>query len=178
MKRKIDPFDYANTITKAVQSCALVTTKFGDKVNAMTIGWGMLGIEWNTPVFILFVRDHRFTKELVDASNEFTINIPLGVTSKKIFGVCGSESGRNIDKISKLGLTLETPDVISTPGIKELPLTLECKVIYKQKQDKNAITPENLAKFHPQNVDSYYHLANKDFHTAYYGEIVSAYIIE
>jgi len=32
--------------------------------------------------------------------------------------------------------------------------------------------------FHPQHFDSSFHGANKDFHTAYYGEIVGAYIIE
>lgn len=29
-----------------------------------------------------------------------------------------------------------------------------------------------------QDVDSSFHGANKDYHTAYYGEIVSAYIIK
>ena len=68
--------------------------------------------------------------------------------------------------------------MVSVPGIKELPLTLECKVIYKQKQDKDAITEENQIKFYPQDVDGSFHGANKDYHTAYYGEIVAAYIIE
>ena len=35
----------------------------------------------------------------------------------------------------------------SVPGVKELPLTLECKVVYKQAQDMNAMTEENKAKF-------------------------------
>ncbi|MCG4720341.1 flavin reductase family protein, partial [Bacteroides intestinalis] len=72
---------------------------------------------------------------------------------------------------------LEESNNISVPGIKELPLTLECRVIYKQEQDKNAITEENKKAFYPQDVDSSYHGANNDFHTAYYGEIIGAYII-
>lgn len=82
------------------------------------------------------------------------------------------------DKINLAGLTLETPENVSVPAIRELPLTLECRVIYKQKQNPQAITDENNQKFYPQNVDSSYHSANKDYHTAYYGEIVAAYIIE
>ena len=93
-------------------------------------------------------------------------------------GVCGTKSGHVSDKINELGLSLEEPNSISVPGIKELPLTLECKVIYKQKQDDNEITEEIKNTCYPQDVDSSFHGANKDFHIAYYGEIVSAYIIE
>jgi flavin reductase (DIM6/NTAB) family NADH-FMN oxidoreductase RutF len=83
-----------------------------------------------------------------------------------------------MDKFKELSLTTETPNIISVPGIKELPLTLECRVVYKQKQDENSVTEENRKNFYPQDVDSSFHGANKDYHTAYYGEIVSAYIIE
>lgn len=144
----------------------------------MTISWGMLGIEWAKPIFTIFVRENRFTKEQLEQNPEFTINIPYGVFDKKILGVCGIKTGRSTDKINDLNLMLETPNVISVPGIKELPLTLECRVIYKKKQDSQSITEENKTKFYPQDVDSSFHGANKDYHTAYYGEIVSAYIIE
>jgi len=40
------------------------------------------------------------------------------------------------------------------------------------------ITEENNKTFYPQDVDSLFCGSNKDYHTAYYGEIVSAYIIE
>lgn len=147
-------------------------------MNSMTISWGMLGIEWAKPIFTIFVRENRFTKEQLEQNPEFTINIPYGVFDKKILGVCGIKTGRSTDKINDLNLMLETPNVISVPGIKELPLTLECRVIYKKKQDSQSITEENKTKFYPQDVDSSFHGANKDYHTAYYGEIVSAYIIE
>ncbi|MCB6453646.1 hypothetical protein LI211_12720 [Erysipelatoclostridium ramosum] len=104
--------------------------------------------------------------------------MPLGAFDKKILGVCGTKSGRDIDKVKELGPTLEDPDKISVPGIKEPPLTLECKIVYQQVQDKNAITPNNLERFYPQDVDSSFYGANKDLHTAYYGQIINAYIIE
>lgn len=178
MKREIEVFDYAGEIMKGVKAGVLLTTKVEDKVNTMTISWGTLGIEWNKPIFTVFVRENRFTKEQLDKNPQFTINIPVGEFDKKILGVCGTKSGRNVDKISELNLTLEESNNISVPGIKELPLTLECRVIYKQEQDKNAITEENKKAFYPKDVDSSYHGANNDFHTAYYGEIVGAYIIE
>lgn len=178
MKKEIEVFDYANEIMKAVKTGVLLTTKADDKVNSMTIGWGTLGIEWSKPIFTVFVRENRFTKHQLEQNPEFTINIPYGAFDKKILGVCGTKSGRELDKIKELNLTLEKPNHISVPAVKELPLTLECRVIYKQKQDEREITAENRKTFYPQDVDSLFHGANKDFHIAYYGEIVSAYIIE
>ena len=83
-----------------------------------------------------------------------------------------------MDKAKELGLTYEEPENISVPGIKELPLTLECRVVYKQTQDISAMTKEDQGKFYPQNVDSTFTGSNRDTHVAYYGEIVNAYIIE
>lgn len=178
MKKEIDVFDYAKDIMKAVSNGVLLTTKTEDKVNSMTISWGTLGIEWSKPIFTVFVRENRFTKQQLEKNPEFTINIPYGSFDKKILGFCGTKSGHETDKIGELGLTLEAPDKISVPAIKELPLTLECRVVYKQKQSENEITEENRKAFYPQDVDSSFHGANKDYHTAFYGEIVSAYIIE
>ncbi len=178
MKKEINVFDYAGEIMKALVTGILLTTKVEDKVNSMTISWGMLGIEWSKPIFTVFVREHRFTKEQLDKNGEFTINIPYGDYDKKILGTCGSKSGRDIDKVSELGLTLVESNIVSVPAIKELPLTLECKIIYKQAQDPHEMTPENRDTFHPQNVDGSFPMANRDYHTAFYGEIVSAYIVE
>ena len=178
MKKHIQVWDYANEIMSALQRGVLLTTKAGEQVNTMTVSWGTLGIDWAKPVFTVFVRENRFTRELLEQNPEFTINIPYGSFDKKILGICGTKTGRNGNKLDAAGLTLEAPEVISVPAIRELPLTLECRVIYKQAQDPQAITEENKRKFYPQNVDSSFHSANKDYHTAYYGEIVAAYLIE
>ena len=178
MKKQIEVFDYAKEIMKAVSSGVLLTTKADGKVNSMTISWGALGIEWAKPIFTAFVRESRFTKELLDKNPEFTINIPLGDFDKHILGICRTKSGREMDKIKELGLTLEDAEQISAPAIKELPLTLECRVIYRQKQDGNAITEENKQKFYPQEANGFFHGEDRDYHTAYYGEIVRAYIVE
>lgn len=178
MKQQINAFDHVGDIMTALKSGILLTTKANDKVNSMTISWGTLGIEWGKPIFTIFVRENRFTKQQLDENPEFTINIPVGAFDKKILGVCGTTSGYSFDKITDLGLTLEDPEVVSVPAITELPLTLECRVIYKQQQEEQGITAENKAKFYPQDIDSSFHGANKDYHTAYYGEIVSAYIVK
>ncbi|MCY1152499.1 MAG: flavin reductase family protein [Sphaerochaetaceae bacterium] len=178
MKKQINVFDFANEIMKSVQTGVLLTTKGNDKVNSMTISWGTLGIEWGKPIFTVFVRENRFTKKQLDENPEFTVNIPLASFDKKILGYCGTKSGKDVDKINDLNLTLVECEKVNVPCIKELPLTLECKVIYKQHQNLDGIDEKDREKFYPQNVDSRFHGANKDPHTAYIGEIVNAYIVE
>ena len=177
-RKKIVVADYAKNILEALPKGILLTSRAGDRVNSMTIGWGMLGIEWSTPVFVAFIREHRFTRELLDKNPEFTVNVPFGDFNKKILGVCGAKCGRNLDKIAEAGLTLVASEKISVPAVKELPLTLECKIVYQQKQELPAIIEEYRTKFYPQDVDGAAVGANRDAHIAYYGEIVNAYILE
>ena len=168
MKRKVDPFDYAGQICKAMPKGVLLTTALEGKVNTMTIGWGHIGIEWGRPIFVAYVRESRFTKEYLEKTGEFTVNIPLTDCDKNILACCGTKSGRDMDKIAHLGLDLEAPETISVPGIRQLPLTLECKVIFRQDQPLGGIEQDVIQRYYSQG----------DPHTAYYGQILNAYIIE
>ena len=174
MKQTVDAFDYAGHICKAMKKGILLTTKSDDQVNTMTIGWGHIGIEWGKPIFVAYVRESRHTKPMLDASGEFTVNIPMGQIDAKILGYCGTKSGRDTDKIKDLGLTLEEGETIAVPGIKELPLTLECKVIFHQDQDESILPAELYDRYYPA-TEGY---PQGDYHTAYYGQILNAYIIE
>ena len=173
MKRNVNVWDYAGHIIEQMKSGILLTAKADGPANPMTIGWGTLGIEWGKPICIVYVRESRYTKALLEQNGEFTVNIPMGEIDKNIIAVCGTKSGRDMDKIQELGLTLEEPETISVPGIRELPLTLECKVIYKQDQDPAAIAPENDTRYYAKGTPN-----EGDYHTAYYGQILSAYIVE
>ena len=180
MKRDIEVFDHASEIISTVNRGVLLTSKARGRVNTMTISWGMLGIEWSKPQFVAFVRESRFTKRNLDENPEFTVNIPVEgrAFDRSILGYCGTRTGAEVDKIEGAGLTLVEPSMVSVPGILELPLTLECRITYKQKQDASAISPENLEKYYPEDISRSVPGTNPDFHAAYYGEIVAAYVIE
>ena len=150
MKKTVDAFDYAGHICKVMKKGILLTTKAEGNVNTMTIGWGKIGIEWNRPVFIAYVRESRYTKEMLEKNGEFTVNIPVGEVDSRILTHCGRTSGRDTDKIRDLNLTLVESDAVSVPGILELPLTLECKVIYRQKQDLSVLPQEIIDRFYPE----------------------------
>lgn len=177
MKRKIEVFDYAKEILSALPKGVLLTTKLDGKVNTMTIGWGALGYEWRVPIFQTYVRESRCTFQMLAQSSEFTVNIPWGDHDPKILSYAGSRSGRDTDKIQDLGLTLEMPEVISTPGIREFPLTLECRVVYKNFQSADDID-RKFAGNYPEQPELNTPNGPRDQHHAFYGEILTAYIIE
>lgn len=169
MNRKVDPFVHSREITEALPKGILLTSAADGMVNTMTIGWGALGEDWNKPVFLAVVRESRLTRELLDKNPEFTVNVPYGEFDRRILGFCGSNSGRDTDKIKALGLTLVKSEIVSVPGIKELPLTLECKVVCRQKQEPQFINEAYRSAFYP---------APEDAHIMYFGEIVNTYIAE
>lgn len=177
MKEAIDVFAYSSHILQALPKGILLTTRSGDAVNTMTIGWGMLGIDWSLPVFITYVRSSRLTYEFLLSNPEFSINVPTVPIDHRILGIAGTKSGRKMDKIRGLDLHLEAPEKISVPGIRELPLTLECTVIYKQAQDPAAIPPKLRDTFHPASGVDLSKPLNRTYHTAFYGLIEAAYII-
>lgn len=175
MKKEINPFDYAGEIFRALPKGILLTSEAEDCVNAMTIGWGTLGIEWGVPIFAAYVRTSRFTYDLIERTGEFTICVPYGEKyskeAAKAIGLCGSKSGREVDKLAKAGVHLVEAEIVRTPAIKELPLTLECRVVFSQEQTIKDIS-SRFKKFYPDDGE------NSAPHVAYYGEILKAYIIE
>ncbi len=170
MKIKVDPMEYAGHIWRSMNRGILLTAKQDGFVNTMTIGWGTIGREWSLPVFVAYVRNSRHTRQMLDATGEFTVNIPMDTVDSKILSVCGTKSGRDLDKIRELGLHLVESEVVGVPGIRELPLTLECRVLLRNEQDESRL---------PEDIRSKYYSAinEKDYHIAYYGQIVNAYLI-
>ena len=178
MRKEIEVFDYMNDILRLLKKGVLLTTKHDGRVNSMTISWGKIGIEWNRLIFLAYVRTSRYTYKMLEGNPEFTVNFPLNTKAGRILGYCGTKSGRDTDKIADMGLTLVNGKEIDVPGIKELPLTLECKVIYKQAQDPKVISEELRNSFYPEDVSSDEQKALADYHTMFYGEVMQAYILE
>lgn len=173
MKKEINVWDYAGLIMKQIDKGILLTTAAEGETNTMIIGWGHIGVIWGKPTFCTYVRESRHTKILLDKNGEFTVNIPLGAVDKNIVAVCGSKSGRDMDKFRHLGLETEPGMTVSVPGIRQLPLTLECKVLYRQDQDPAAIDSAVMERYYTKGTRN-----EGDYHTLYIGEITAAYIIE
>ena len=156
---------YAPQVLQQLPKGAFLTVSHDGRDNTMTIGWGSLGVIWGKPVFSVLVRPSRFTFGLLESSGEFTVSVPLTDMSKAL-GICGSKSGRDIDKFAEAELQKLPGIKISTPVIGGAGLHYECKVLFKQ--------PMNPALLDPAiNAASY---SSGDYHTIYYGLIEASWL--
>jgi len=149
-----------NNLTKG----ALLTVKAGDAVNTMTIGWATIGYIWRKEVFMVAVRDSRYTFELIEKSDDFTVSIPTGSEYKKAIAFCGTKSGRDYDKFAECGLQTVAGRSVNSPIVDIPGVHYECRIIYKSAMDP-AFLDENLESLYPA----------QDYHTLYYGDILSCY---
>lgn len=142
------------------------TTKGGFLVsgdNVMTASWGFIGVMWGKKVAIVPVRDSRYTKEFMDKTGEFTFSVPaLGELTKEL-GICGSKSGRDVNKWELTGLQKLPAKAVATSVVGGCAKYFECKVLTVLDMDKL-----NLADFAP-----WYPTGDK--HNFYFGEVVAEY---
>ena len=156
--------DISGKIIDQLNSGIFLTVKDNNgSLNTMTIGWASLGRLWQKPVFIALVRPTRHTYKLIENAKDFTVSIPLNGQLKNELTVCGTKSGRDMDKFSECGLVPVQIDDLFSPAIDGCDIFLGCKIIYKQ-----TLSPESMNQWLNKIYDEH-----KDYHTLYYGEILS-----
>lgn len=95
--------------------------------------WNMLTIAWTGTICsdpamcYISVRPERFSYHLLIENMEFTINL---TTRQMAFATdwSGVRSGKIYDKWKETGLTPIPGEKVSSPTIKESPLSIECRV--------------------------------------------------
>jgi flavin reductase (DIM6/NTAB) family NADH-FMN oxidoreductase RutF len=163
MRKAIGPFDvFSETMDKLAGDGILLVA--GDPPNPMTIGWGTIGIIWSRPVFQVLVRPTRFTFERMEASSCFSVNMLDDRYSCQL-SVCGTESGRDADKVKKCSFTMKPGELPGAIYIEESYLHFECRIIHKRRLDPQALDPAIISRYYPL----------RDFHMVYYGEIAGVY---
>ena len=106
---------------------ALITSGDIKNPNVMTAAW--TGIICSDPVITyVSIRPFRYTHELISKTKEFVINVPTWKIASAVDTV-GVKTGRNFNKFTSTGLTPEPSSKLSTPQIKECPISMECKVL-------------------------------------------------
>ena len=141
----------------------LVTAGNKNKFNTMTASWGGFGEMWNKDVAITVIRPQRYTNEFVEKEEYFTLSF-YG-DNKDIHKVCGSKSGREVDKIKETGLTPVFDG--NSVYFEEARLVIVCKKIYCQKIEPDCMIDKENDKWY-----------ENDYHYAYVGEIVKTLIKE
>ena len=68
------------------------------KANTMTVSWGGVGVLWGKNVAFIFIRDSRYTKEIIDAQEFFSISfIKITTPFCRLTEQCGNFAGAYSD---------------------------------------------------------------------------------
>jgi flavin reductase (DIM6/NTAB) family NADH-FMN oxidoreductase RutF len=132
-----------------------------ERVNAMTASWGAMGVLWNRPVLIAFVRPQRYTYGLLEASDVCSACFLNG--QREALKICGTKSGRDTDKISESGLTPVELDGIW--GFAEAGRVMKLRKLFVSDMKKeNFLDPALLSNY-----------PSEDYHRVYVYEIETVF---
>jgi len=165
MLTKIDPKTIQeNVFSQIGDQWMLITAGAKERCNTMTASWGGLGVLWGKNVATVYIRPQRYTLEFVEKGDYFTLGF-FGEEYRKALALCGSKSGRDVDKVKECGFTVAA-GAGGAPYFEEARLVLVCKKLYWQDIDPtHFLDGETDGKWYPE----------KDYHRMYIGEIVEAY---
>ena len=166
MFRNIDPCELAIKPFDAIgRDWMLITAADGEKTNAMTASWGGMGILWGEPVATCYIRPQRYTRELVDGGEYFSLCF-FGQEQRAAMGLCGKLSGRDTDKVAQTGLTVVSDK--AAPYFAEAALVLICRKMYRQEMQPECFIDPEIAKHYP----------DEDYHITYIAKVEECLVRE
>lgn len=105
----------------------LVSSAFNGRQNVMAAAWSM-PLDFSPPKVTVVIDRNTLTRELVEGSGEFVLNIPTREQAQMTLAV-GSKSGRESDKFSELGIATFAGAKVGAPLVDGCVGWLECRVI-------------------------------------------------
>lgn len=159
--KDIRPDSIADNVFKLLASdWMLVTAGNLKSCNTMTASWGGFGVLWNKNICWCVIRPQRYTYEFMEKADRFTLSF-FAEKYREALKICGTKSGRDIDKIAKTGLTSAETESTAV-YFKEARMVIECRKIYFQDIDPTHFLESWIHNEYPK----------KDYHRLYMGEIV------
>lgn len=95
--------------------------------NVMAAAWCM-PLDFDPPKVAVVIDKSTFTRELILAAGEFAISVPTRAMLPRV-AAAGSDSGRDGDKFTALGIDTFAAQQISAPLIEGCVAWLECRVL-------------------------------------------------
>ena len=105
----------------------LITSAHGAKANVMAAAWAM-PLDFVPPKIIVIMDARTLTRQLVDASGEFGVQVPTRAIAAQTLAA-GSTSGLQHDKFAEFGIETFAAQKIAAPMIAGCAAWLECRVI-------------------------------------------------
>ena len=112
----------------------LVSSAHGGRRNLMAASWAM-PLDYDPPKVLVVIDGRTLTRELVEASGEFALNIPPVPMAQAVFAA-GSRSGRDGDKFAALGLGAFAARCIGAPLVAGCVGWLECRVVREPRNEQ------------------------------------------
>ena len=147
----------------------LVCAGDANRYNMMNASWGGIGWLWNKPVAFVFIRPERYTFEFTENNDFMTLSF-LGKSPKarEAYNLCGSKSGRDIDKTLESGLTPYPLEDGKCVTFEQARFALACRKLYA----------DNLAPeaFLDPSLNERWYGKQGGYHKMYIVEITGAWI--
>lgn len=149
----------------STQHLLLTSGDFAEgRFNAMTVGWGSVGVMWGKPFVQVVVRPTRYTYEFMERYDTFTV-CAFPREHSPALDLLGSKSGRDGNKVAESGLTPTASTKVAAPSYREAELTLECRKIYWDDMERSHFLDPHIEE----------NYSRLDYHRIYYGEIVAVF---
>ncbi len=162
---KVEELNFNPFTTFGNEWFLLSAGKNEENYNTMTGSSAQIGCIWRQnnkqiPTCIVYARKQRYTKEFLDNNDYFSLSF-FTESERKNLNYLGTVSGRDEDKVSKVGYK---PDFINdTAYFANAKLVLICRKLYSDAIKKDKFIDKEIAPMiYP----------NDDFHDFYIGEIV------
>lgn len=98
------------------------------KPNIITLG-EVYNLSIRNPVIVgLGIAPQRYSHQLIKQTGEFVVNLPTSKIAREV-DICGSVSGRVMDKFALTGLTPLSAKFVKPPLIAECPVNIECRLL-------------------------------------------------
>lgn len=105
----------------------LVSSAANGQRNVMAASWAM-PLDFDPPKVAVVIDRNTLTRELIEASGEFALNIPCRSFASQTLAV-GSVSGREHDKFAELQLATHSASQIGAPLLDGCVAWLECRIL-------------------------------------------------
>lgn len=105
----------------------LVSSAHAGEQNVMAAAWAM-PLDFDPPKVLVVVDKATHTRELMEASGEFVLNIPCRAQAEQVL-TAGSCSGKEVDKFAVSGLTALPGETVAAPHVDGCIAYLECRII-------------------------------------------------
>ena len=148
-----------NPFTLINKDWMLITAGDGEKHNTMTASWGGVGELWGKYVSTIYIRPQRYTLEFVEREEYYSLCFFVP-ENRQALSLCGSKSGRDVDKDAATGLTPCFDQ--AAPYYEQARLVFLCRKLYRQDMEESAFLDKGL-------LEKWY---DNDLHRMFIGEIV------